>query len=129
MAIDAAWYQRYLAAFVACARGDGDTDTLLGHYGVPLIITSDAAILTLHTEYETGAAIENELDALRAIGYDHSTVIQLQLTTLNRTSTLVRSTLSRRDRSGGELSRPTMTYVVTDNGTRPRISVLAAHSS
>ena len=29
------WFGEYLDAFAACGRGESDTDSLLGYYGVP----------------------------------------------------------------------------------------------
>ena len=34
------WFDEYFDTFAACARGDRDMSALLGHYGVPLILTS-----------------------------------------------------------------------------------------
>lgn len=127
MAIDAGWFQSYLSAFVACARGDGELGALLRHYGCPLIISSDDGVVTLTTEEDLAAVMQGELDGLRAIGYDHTDVVHLELTSLNSTSALIRGTFSRRDRHGHELNCPTVTYLVTEDGAGPRISVLAAH--
>lgn len=127
MAIDSGWFQAYLADFVACARGDGELASLLRHYGLPLIISSDDGIVTLSTDDDVAAVMQGELDGLRAIGYDHTDVLHLELTALNSTSALVRGTFSRRDRHGNELNCPTVTYLVTEDGAAPRISVLAAH--
>ncbi len=35
------WFDEYFDTFAACARGERDMAALLGHYGVPLIVTSD----------------------------------------------------------------------------------------
>jgi hypothetical protein len=36
-----AWFDEYLAAFAACGRGEAETASLLAHYGVPLMVTTD----------------------------------------------------------------------------------------
>jgi hypothetical protein len=50
-------------------------------------------------------------------------------TALNSTSALYRGTFSRHRSDGGEISRLTATYLVTDGARGRRISVLAVHSS
>jgi len=53
MPLDAAavsrWIEGYFDAFGACARGDGDMAVLLGHFGVPMVVTSDEGVVTLMT--------------------------------------------------------------------------------
>jgi hypothetical protein len=52
MPLDAAavssWIGGYLGAFAVCARGEGDMAALLGHFGVPMIVTSDEGVVTRH---------------------------------------------------------------------------------
>ena len=57
--------QRVPRTFAACTRGDREIDRLLGHYGVPLIVTSDDGVTALmsdndacrgHTEPDRRAA-------------------------------------------------------------------------
>jgi hypothetical protein len=47
---------------------------------------------------------------------------------VNSTSALYRGTFSRQGNAGGEISRLTATYLVTDGAAGRRISVLAVHS-
>jgi hypothetical protein len=129
MPADARWFAEYLETFAACARGDRETAALLRYYGVPLIVTSDAGAVTLTSENEVAAVVQGELDGLRGMGYDHTEVLSSEVTVLNTTSALYRGSLSRRDRNGTELGCPTVTYLVTDGGDGPRISVLAAHGT
>lgn len=126
MPIDAHWFAEYLGTFAACARGEAEMSTLLGYYAVPLLVTSDAGAVTLESAEEVAAVIQGELDGLRAIGYHHSEVLHSELTMLNASSALYRTSLSRRDGNGAELGSPAVAYLVADNGDGPRISVLAA---
>jgi hypothetical protein len=41
------WFDEYLDAFAACGRGERDPPSLLGYYGVPLLVTTDAAFVAL----------------------------------------------------------------------------------
>jgi hypothetical protein len=120
------WISEYLSTFAACARGDGDIASLLGNYGLPMIVTSDEGVVTLMTDDEAAAVIQSKVDGLRALRYDHSQVLHSEVTVLNVTSALFRATLSRRNVDGGEIDCPTVTYLVTDDVAGPRIVLLAA---
>ena len=121
------WINEYLSTFAACARGDGDMASLLGHFGVPMIVTSDEGVVTLMTDDEAAAVIQSQVDGLRALRYDHSQVLHSEVTVLNATSAMFRATLSRRNVDGGEIDCPTITYLVTDDVAGPRIVLLASH--
>ncbi|MFG1934040.1 hypothetical protein ACGFK1_25865 [Mycobacterium sp. NPDC048908] len=132
MALDAdavgRWIDGYLGAFAASARGDGDMATLLSHFGVPMIITTDEGVVTLMTDEEAAAVMQSQVDGLRALGFHHSQVQQSEVTVLNATSAVFRATLSRRTADGDEIDRPTVAYVVTDDVAGPRIVLLAARA-
>ena len=132
MPLDAAavssWIGGYLVTFAACARGEGGMTSLLRHFGVPMIVSSDEGIVTLMTEDEAAAVMQSQVDGLRALGFEHSEVLHSEITILNAASALYRATLSRRKADGGEIDCPTITYLVTDDVAGPRIVLLAAHS-
>jgi hypothetical protein len=131
MSLDAAtvnrWIDEYLEAFAACTRGDRDMSVLLSRYGVPLIITTDDGVITVMTDDETAAVMQSLADGLRANGYHHTDVVQSEVSVVNAVSALHRCTISRRTREGGEIGRPTITYLVTDDVGGLRIVVLATH--
>jgi hypothetical protein len=132
MPLDAAavssWIGGYLGAFAACARGEGDMTSLLSHFGVPMIVSSDEGVVSLMTEDEAAAVMQSQVDGLRALGFEHSQVLQSEITVLNAASALYRATLSRRNADGDEIDCPTITYLVTDDVAGPRIVLLAAQS-
>lgn len=101
--------------------------SLLGHFGVPMIVTSDEGVVTLMTDDEGAAVIQSQVDGLRALRFDHTDVLHSEVIVLNAASALYRATLSRRNADGGEIDSPTITYLVTDDVAGPRIVVLAAH--
>jgi NTF2-like protein (DUF6841) len=72
--------------------------------------------------------VQQQVDGMRAAGYDRSEILSSELTVLNSTSALYRQTFSRHRRDGSEISRLTTTYLVTDGPLGRRISVLAVHS-
>lgn len=129
MPIDSHWFADYIATFAACARGEVEMSALLGYYAVPLLVTSDAGAIALESADEVAALIQGELDGLRAIGYHHTEVVHSELTVLNASSALYRTSLSRRDRNGAELGSPAAAYLVADGGDGARISVLAAQQT
>jgi hypothetical protein len=131
MSLDAAtvsrWIDEYLEAFAACTRGDRDMSVLLSRYGVPLIITTDDGVITLMTDDEAAAVMQSLVDGLRANGYDHTDVLHSEVSVLNSVSALYRGTLSRRNRDGGEIDCPTITYLLADDVAGLRIVLLATH--
>ena len=121
------WFDEYFDTFAACARGERDMSAHLGHYGVPLILTSDDGVTTLMTDDEAAAVMQSLADGLRANGYHHTDVLHSEVSVLNSESALYRATLSRRNRDGGEIDCPTITYLVTDDVAGLRIVLLATH--
>ena len=73
------WIDGYLRTFAACVRGDGDMASLLGHFGVPMIVTSDEGVVTLMTDGEAAAVMQSQVDSLRALGFDHSEVLNSEV--------------------------------------------------
>jgi len=65
---------------------------------------------------------------MRAVGYHRSEILGSDGTVLNSTSTPYRGTFSRQRSDGGEISRLTATYLVTDGVAGRRISLLPVHS-
>jgi hypothetical protein len=122
------WFGEYLGVFAACGRGERDPASLLAYYGVPLLLTTDGGCLALTSDDQVVAAVQQQVDGMRAADYDHSQVLDSEVTILNATSALCRGTFSRRRRDGGEISRLTATYLVTDGSVGRRISALAVHS-
>jgi hypothetical protein len=123
------WFGEYLDAFAACGRGESDTASLLAYYGVPLMVTTDGGISPLTSDDQVVAAVQGQVEAMRASGYSRSETLDSQVTVLNATSALYRGTFSRQRGDGGEISRLTATYLVTDGPAGRRISALAVHSS
>jgi len=122
------WFGEYLDVFEACGRGDSDAAALLGYYGVPLLLTTGDGFFALASSDQVVAAMRQQMDRMRAAGYSHSEILGSQITVLNATSALYRGAFSWHRGDGGEISRLTATYLVTDGPAGRRISVLAVHS-
>ncbi len=121
------WFADYLEAFAACGRGERETRSLLGYYGVPLLITTDDGFFALTGDDQVVAAVQPQIDGMRAAGYARSEVLESDVTVLNATSALYRGTYSYQGSDGSEFRRVTLTYLVTDGADGCRISVLAVH--
>jgi hypothetical protein len=119
------WFNQYLDVFAACARGDSEISSLLGYYGIPLILTTDDGVTVLMTADEEAAVMQGQIDGLRAMGYHHTVVVHSQVMVLNSTSALYRGTMSRRNAGDSEIGCPAITYLVTDDDAGLRITVLA----
>jgi len=122
------WFSEYLDAYAASGRGERDPASLLAYYGVPLLFTTDAGFLALTTDDQVVAAVQRQGDGMRAADYRRSEILDSAVTVLNSTSALYRAALSRQRIDGGEISRLSATYLVTDGSVGRRISVLAVHS-
>jgi hypothetical protein len=123
------WFGEYLDAFAAGGRGEKDTATLLGYYGVPLLLTTDGGFFALTSENQVVQAVQQQVEGMRAAGYQRTETLGAEVSVLNSMSALYQGTFSRQRGGGGEIGRLTATYLVTDGPAGPRISVLAVHSS
>jgi hypothetical protein len=101
----------------------------VAYYGVPLLLTTDDGFFALTSDDQVVAAVQQQVDGMRAAGYHRSEILGSEVTVLNSTSALYRGTFSRHRSDGGEISRLAATYLVTDGARGRRISVLAVHSS
>ncbi len=122
------WFGEYVNAFTACGRGESGTASLLGYYGVPLLLTTEDGFSALTSDDQVVAAVQQQLHEMRAAGYHRSEILGSEVTVLNSTSALYRQTFSRHRRDGSEISRLTATYLVTDGPIGRRISALVIHS-
>jgi hypothetical protein len=122
------WFGEYLDAFAACGRGERDPASLLAYYGVPLLLTTDDGVVALTSDDQVVGVAQQQVDGMRAADYDHSEVLDSEVSILNATSALYRGTFSRQRRDGGEISQLSATYLVTDGPVGRRISALAVHS-
>jgi hypothetical protein len=122
------WFDEYLDAFAACCRGETETTSLLAYYGVPLLVATDDGFFAPNSDEQVVAAVQPQVDGLRAAGYERTEIIDSEVTVLNATSALYRGTFSRQRSDGGEINRLTATYLVTGGPAGRRISVLAVHS-
>ena len=98
-------------AFAACGRGEIDIGPLLGYYGVPLLLTTDDGFFALASDDQVVAAVQQQVDGMRAAAYGRSEILGFEVTVLNSASALYRGTFSRqqerrRPRSAGS-PRPT----------------------
>ena len=122
------WFGEYLDVFAACGRGQRDAASLLAYYGVPLLLTTDDGSFGLTSDDQVVAVARQQVDGMRAADYDHTEVLDFEVTVLNATSALYRGSFSRQRSDGREISRLAATYLVTDGPVGRRISALAVHS-
>ena len=92
------------------------------------MITVDAGFFALTGGDQVVAAVQGQVDEMRAAGYARSETLGSEVTILNSTAGLYRGSFSRQRRDGTEINRLTATYLVTDGDAGRRISVLAVHS-
>jgi hypothetical protein len=122
------WFGEYLDAFAACGRGEGTATSLLAYYGVPLLIATDDGFVAMTSEDQIVAAVTPQLDGMRAANYDHSDVLDSDVTVLNATSAIYRGEYSYVRGDGIAIRRLTVSYLLTDGPVGRRISALVVHS-
>ena len=124
------WFAAYLADFVALGRGDlDDVRRLLVHYSVPLLLSADAGSVLLADEARVLAVSQQQVDDLRAAGYDRSEELASETVVLNRSCATHRATFSRLRADGNEIARLEVTYLITDGPAGRRISAIVVHSA
>ncbi len=122
------WFAGYLDAFAACGRGEAAAESMLGHYAVPLLVSSDDGARALMTEDDVVDLVRHQVDGMVAADYDHSDVLELEVTPLNAATASCRGRFSRRRRDGEEISRLAATYLVVDTPAGRRIAALSLHT-
>lgn len=123
----ARWFEQYLDAFAACGRGELPLDEVLPYYGVPLLITTDDIVATVSSAEEVAGWVGTQIEGMLAAGYDRSEVLAAETTVVNANTALHRGEFSRRRADGSEISRLTVTYVITGGDDDRRISALLVH--
>jgi hypothetical protein len=124
------WFTTYLADYAAMVRGDlDDTRRLLGHYSVPLLMSTDVSCVALADGEQVAAVVQRQVDDLRAADYDRSEQVTTSTAVLNRTCATHRVLLSRLRRDGSEIARLEATYLITEAVEGRRISAIVVHST
>ena len=118
------WFAEYLGVFAACGRGEREARSLLAYYGVPLLVATDDGFFALTTDDQVVGVAQQQIDGMRTAGYERSEVVASDVTVLNRASAFYRGEFSRRRADGDEISRLTVTYLVTDGSVGRRISAI-----
>jgi hypothetical protein len=123
------WFDHYLADFVAMGRGEvEDVGHILIYYGIPMITSTDAGCMVLTDEGQVLAAAQQQVDGMRAAGYDHSDVLAAETTVLNRSCAVHHGRFARVRADGTEISQVEATYLINDGAAGRRISALIIHS-
>ena len=122
------WFGEYLEMFAACGRGESDARSLLAYYGVPWLIATDGGFTALMTETQVVSVAEQQIEGMRAAGYDRTEVVSSEVRILNASAALYRGEFSRRRADGNEISRLEATYLLTDGPNGYRVSALVVHS-
>jgi hypothetical protein len=122
------WFDEYLDTFAACGRGERNATSLLGYYGVPLLLATDDGFVALASEDQVVAVAKQQIDGMQAAAYDHSNILHSEVTVVNATSAIYRGEFSRVRADGAEINRLAVTYLVTDGPAGRRISALVVHS-
>lgn len=124
------WFTSYLADFAALGRGDlDDTARLLGRYGVPLLVSTDASSTAFVDEAQVLAFCRRQALDLRAVGYHRSEQLAADTVVLNRSCAMHRARLARLRADGTEIARLEATYLITEGPAGRRISAIVVHSA
>jgi hypothetical protein len=123
------WFRDYLEVFESVGRGEQEPGALLGHYGVPLLITVRDTFMVQMSADEVVGVLRRQVEEMQAAGYHSTTLLDEEVAVLNAASALYRGTFSRRRADGSEISAITATYFVTDSAVGRRIVAFAVHDA
>ena len=124
-----AWFEDYLTTFAALGRGDrDDVDALLDFYAVPLLLTTDDAVLVMASESDVITALRRQIDVLREARYGDSERLSSELTRINERTALYDAEFSRRRSDGTEIGRLAAAYLVIEGPAGRRIAALMVRS-
>ncbi|MBW3634812.1 MAG: hypothetical protein KY456_17470 [Chloroflexi bacterium] len=116
-----AWYGGYLDTFTSLAAGERtDLESVMGFYGVPLVIVTEGRYLALPTRDAVLSTAKSLIDGLLQANYAGSTVHRLDIRPLNARAAFIEGVFSRHDGAGNELERFGTAYLVakSDEGWR-----------
>jgi uncharacterized NTF2-like protein DUF6841 len=95
---------------------------------VPLVVATDDAARALTTADDVLGFAREQIEGMRAAGYDHSEPLASDVTRLNATSALYSGVFSRQRVDGSEIGRLNVTYLITKGSVGLRVSALALHT-
>lgn len=123
------WFSEYLSVFAATGRGEVDPTEVVRFYAAPLLLTTDDVVVSVGTEEEIAAWVQTQVDGMLAASYDRTETLSSDLTIVNRNTALHRAEFSRQRADGEEISRLTVTYLITRAEKGLGISALLLHSA
>ncbi|TQM02145.1 hypothetical protein [Pseudonocardia kunmingensis] len=124
------WFDSYLAEFSALGRGTtDDVRRILAYYAVPLLFSTDAGSVVLPDDVQVLAATQQQIDGMRAAGYDRSDELAAGIDVLNASGAVQRGRFARLRADGTEISRLEVTYLIADLPVGRRISAIIVHSA
>ena len=122
------WYSDYFDEFVALARGDhDDASQLLTWWGAPLVFGTAAGCVYLMDDAAVLAALQQQVDGLRAAGYIRTEERSAETTVLNASCVLHRVGLVRLRSDGTVIAAMDVTYLVTEGPQGRRFSAVIIH--
>jgi hypothetical protein len=122
------WFGDYLETFAACCRGEAQAGRLLAFYAVPMLLTTDDGLVAMTTDDDVLTMVTQQVERLKAEGYDHSEALETEVVELNASSALLRGRFSRLRHDGSEIARLGATYVVVGTAAGLRMCTIALHS-
>lgn len=125
-----AWYDGYLAEYVALGRGDHtEVARLLNYWGAPLVLGTDAGTVHLADEAQVLAVLEQQIAGLRHQDYGGVEELSGETTVLNASCALQRVRIYRLRRDGTRLAELEATYLITDGPRGRRFSAVVFHQA
>jgi hypothetical protein len=81
-------FGEYLDAFAECGRGESEVGSPLGYYGVPLLLTTEEGLFALTSDDRVVAALQSQVEGMRAAGYSRSEILDCKVIAVNSKSAL-----------------------------------------
>lgn len=123
-----AFYDEYLATFVALCRGDrDDVEVLLRYYSVPLLMSGETSGW-LRTADEVLDVGRRQMADTRAAGFDRTEMSDPRTTVVNPSCAWFAAEFVRRRADGSQIAAFSAFYLVNDLPEGRRITTLGFRS-
>lgn len=105
------FFEDYLPRWTAAGEQGEDSSFITDYWGAPLWVSiDDSPVVLAATEAQVPGILSPIHVRLKAAGYNHTSVIDRQVTIFNKNSAQVRAIWSRRRADGSEIERCAVSF-------------------
>ena len=109
------------------AFGALDAQRAVGYYDVPVVFIGAECIIVATTPREGAAWLAKQFEALKPTGFSRSKLIKLSIKKMSKGLAIASGIDMRYDKSGKQVSRFGITYILRKNAGGWKISAVVSH--